>query len=58
VAATVPPPPGTIRSHRSSSLCPEWASADEEAEVWLEQWSIQLGQLTRPILAGSISAWS
>jgi integrase len=35
----------------ASSLCPGGASADEEAEGWLDQCCLQLGQLTRPILA-------
>jgi integrase len=51
VTPAAPPPPATIRSHLASSLGPNAGDADDEAEEWLEQWCLQLGQLTRPILA-------
>jgi hypothetical protein len=32
-------------------LPPDGVEADEEAAAWLGQWSLQLGQLSRPVLA-------
>jgi integrase len=52
VTSTAPPPPSTIRSHLALWLRPDGvASVDEESEAWMAQWCLQLGQLTRPILA-------
>ena len=51
VVPTAPPPPATLRAHLSSSLRPDGALPDPEAEAWLGQWSLQLGQLSKPVLA-------
>lgn len=51
VTPAAPPPPGTVRAHLTSSLRPDGPVVDAEAEAWLEQWCLQLGQLSRPILA-------
>lgn len=51
VLPTAPSPPQTLRSHLVSSLKPAGVQGDEEAEEWLGQWSLQLGQLSRPVLA-------
>jgi integrase len=52
VAPMAPPPPATLRAHLASSLAPDGPRVDDAAGRWLEQWSLQLGQLTRPMLAG------
>jgi hypothetical protein len=46
-----PPPPETLRAHLVSSLRPGGLGLDDEAEAWLEEWCLQLGQLSRPVLA-------
>ncbi|HXY46151.1 MAG TPA: site-specific integrase [Acidimicrobiales bacterium] len=51
VAPTAPAPPTTLRSYLASSLRPDGSGRDDEAERWLEQWCLQLGQLSRPVLA-------
>jgi hypothetical protein len=51
VVSATAPPPATMRSHLAASLGPDHPVVDQEAEAWLAQWCIQLGQLTRPILA-------
>jgi integrase len=51
VLPTAPPGPSGLRAHLSSWLPPDGASADEEAAAWLRQWSLQLGQLNRSVLA-------
>ncbi len=51
VPSTAPHPPSSIRSHLTSWLCPDGVGGDEASEAWLGQWSLQLGHLTRPILA-------
>lgn len=52
VAPTTPPAPTTLRAHLLTSLRPDGVSEDDGAEGWLEQWSLQLGQLSRSVLAG------
>ena len=52
VPPTAPSTPGGLRSHLSSWLPPDGASTDDEAAAWLRQWSMQLGQLNRSVLAG------
>src|SRR5580658_5689631 len=51
VAPTAAPAPATLRSHLASSLRPDGTELDDEAEAWLTEWCLQLGQLSRPILA-------
>jgi integrase len=51
VAPTAPSPPATIRAHLTSSLRPDGPSLDADAERWLEEWCLQLGQLSRSVLA-------
>jgi len=51
VVESAPPPPAQLRAHLKSSLRPDGALVDEEAEKWLDQWSLQLRQLTRALLA-------
>jgi integrase len=51
VAPTAPTPPAGLRRHLMSSLPPGGDRSDEVAEHWLDQWALQLGQLTRPVLA-------
>ena len=51
VVPKAPPPPPGLRGHLTSSLRPRGAASDDEAERWLEQWCLQLGQLSRPVLA-------
>jgi integrase len=50
-APTAPEPPAAIRAHLVLSLPPGGSGQDDDAEQWLEQWCLQLGQLSRPILA-------
>ena len=52
VMPAAPKPPARLRQHLISWLPPDGAVLDEEAERWLGEWSLQLGQLSRPILAG------
>jgi integrase len=51
VNPSAPPPPDGLRAYLFASLVPEGPVADAEAERWLEQWALQLGQLSRPALA-------
>ncbi|MGI8753202.1 MAG: hypothetical protein ACR2MN_12965 [Acidimicrobiales bacterium] len=51
VAPTAPAPPATLRSHLASSLGPGGPGVDEEAERWLGESCLQLGQLSRSVLA-------
>lgn len=51
VPPTAPSPPARLRAHLRAWLPPDGVEADEEAAVWLGQWSLQLGQLSRPVLA-------
>jgi integrase len=51
VTANAPAPPATLRAHLASSLRPDEGGLDGEAELWLRQWGLQLGQLSRPVLA-------
>jgi integrase len=52
VASAAPSPPPAVRTHLASWLCPDGDGVDEASKAWLTQWCLQLGQLTRPILAG------
>jgi integrase len=51
VAPTAPPPPPTLRSHLTSSLRTDAVGLDEHAEQWLDDWCLQLGQLSRSVMA-------
>lgn len=51
VAPIAPAPPKTLRTHLTSSLRPDGPGLDDDAEAWLAQWCLQLGQLSRPVLA-------
>jgi len=51
VVAPAPPPPPGLRRHLFASLPPGGAPVDEASERWLHQWALQLGQMSRPILA-------
>lgn len=51
VPPTAPAPPTTLRRHLAASLPPEGALVDDGAEEWLAEWCLQLGQLSRPVLA-------
>ena len=52
VASTAPKPPEGLRRHLFAWLPPGGTVLDEEADLWLSRWSLQLGHLSRPILAG------
>lgn len=52
VPPTAPHPPGGLRSHLSAWLPPDGVVGDDEAARWLRDWSMQLGQLNRSVLAG------
>jgi integrase len=51
VTSTAPKPPATLRRHLFAWLPPDGTVLDDEAELWLSRWSLQLGHLSRPILA-------
>ncbi|HWG74116.1 MAG TPA: site-specific integrase [Acidimicrobiales bacterium] len=51
VVPTAPPPPPSLRAHLISSLPPAGSAVDEQAEAWMGRWCLQLGQLSRPVLA-------
>lgn len=51
VPPTAPPPPSTLRSHLVASLPPGGDLLHEDAENWLTEWGLQLGQLSKPLLA-------
>jgi integrase len=51
VLPTAPPAPSGLRAHLSSWFPPDGDSTDEDASAWLRQWSLQLGQLNRSVLA-------
>ncbi len=51
VATDAPAPPATMRRHLASWLEPGGSVVDAGAEEWLGRWCLQLGQLSRPILA-------
>ena len=50
VPPTAPAPPASLRPHLFSCLPPDGSGVDNEAEEWLGQWCLQLGQLSRPVL--------
>jgi integrase len=52
VLSTAPKPPPDLRRHLFAWLPPDGSVLDEESHQWLGRWSLQLGQLSRPILAG------
>ena len=52
VLSTAPKPPLGLRKHLTAWLPPDGSPVDDESSAWLERWSLQLGQLSRPILAG------
>lgn len=52
VLPAAPKAPTSLRQHLSAWLPPDGTIFDEEADRWLAQWSLQLGQLSRPVLAG------
>ena len=51
VPPTAPSPPAGLRAHLRHWLPPEGVVDDEKSASWLGQWSLQLGQLNRPVLA-------
>lgn len=51
VPPPAPAPPAGLRAHLRAWLPPDGFEADAEAAVWLAHWSLQLGQLSRPVLA-------
>ena len=51
VPPTAAKPPATLRAHLSSWLPPDGEEVDDEASRWLSEWSLPLGQLSRPLLA-------
>ena len=51
VRPDAPKPPGETRPHLISSLRPGGHGRSEDAERWLEEWCLSLGQLSRPVLA-------
>jgi integrase len=51
VPPTAPPPPDDVRRHLTTWLRPDGDAIDDEATAWLGQWSLQLGQLNRSVLA-------
>lgn len=51
VTPTAPSPPAKLRRHLMAWLRPDGADVDDEAAAWLDRWSLQLGQLARPVLA-------
>ncbi len=51
VPPTAPSPPDGLRAHLREWLPPEGVDDDEKSASWLGQWSLQLGQLNRPVLA-------
>jgi integrase len=51
VPPTASSPPATLRPHLYSWLRPDGGAVDDEAEEWLRRWCLQLGQLSRPVLA-------
>lgn len=46
-----PPAPAGVRRHLVSWLRPDGDVVDAEAAAWLDRWSLELGQLTRAVLA-------
>lgn len=46
-----PVAPTGVRRHLVSWLRPDGTVADTDAAAWLDRWSLELGQLTRPVLA-------
>ncbi|MGH9271207.1 MAG: tyrosine-type recombinase/integrase [Ilumatobacteraceae bacterium] len=48
---TAPPPPARLRAHLVAWLPPNGEPLDDAAARWLDQWCLQLGQLTRSVLA-------
>jgi len=51
VPLPAPAPPAGLRAHLRAWLPPDGFEADAEAAAWLAHWSLQLGQLSRPVLA-------
>lgn len=51
VPPTAPQPPARLRVHLAAWLPPDGADLHEECSAWLARWSLQLGQLSRPVLA-------
>ena len=46
-----PPAPAGTRRHLVSWLRPDGSVVDAESAAWLDRWSLELGQLSRPVLA-------
>jgi integrase len=51
VGPGAPPAPAGLRRHLFAWLPPDGSSGDEESADWLARWCLQLGQLSRPVLA-------
>ena len=49
---------GKLRPHLNAWLRPEGELLDEESARWLARWCLQLGQLNRAVLAGSVASGS
>ena len=47
-------PRRTLRAHLASSLTPDGDGVDDRGGTWLDQWSLHLGQLSRPLLADGV----
>lgn len=53
VAADAAPAPTGLRRHLSTWLRPDGEVTNEEADEWLARWALQLGQLSRGVLAAA-----
>lgn len=51
VPPTAPETPARLRAHLAAWLRPEGMSLDDESARWLDRWCLQLGQLSRQVLA-------